>query len=205
VNRMYQQVIGQRLILASGSPRRRELLGACGLTPEVIVSHADETVLPGERPQALVERLSALKAGDIARQHPDAWVLGGDTIVVLDDEILGKPNDPAHAEAMLWRMQGRSHEVWGSFSILHHGQAIVRTRSHRSLVTLEPMTPARIAAYVATGEPLDKAGSYALQGIGAGLVRSVEGSHSNVIGLNLAAVLDDLESLGIIAVARSGS
>lgn len=202
---MYQHVTGQRLILASGSPRRRELLGGCGLTPEVIVSHADETVLPGERPQALVERLSALKAGDVAMSHPEAWVLGGDTIVVLDDEILGKPNDAAHAEAMLQRMQGRSHEVWGSFSILHHGRAITQTRSHRSLVTMVPMSRARIAAYVATGEPLDKAGSYALQGIGAGLVRSVEGSHSNVIGLNLAAVLEDLESFGVIEVARRSS
>jgi septum formation protein len=198
---MYRHSPTQRLILASGSPRRRELLGACGLAPEIIVSNTDEAVLPAERPEALVERLSALKAGSVADQHPEAWVLGGDTIVVLDGEILGKPENPRHAEAMLQKMQGRSHAVWGSFSIINRMRAVTVTRSHRSLVTMVPLSAARIAAYVATGEPLDKAGSYALQGIGAGLVSSVEGSHSNVIGLNLSAVLEDLERLGVIEVA----
>lgn len=200
---MYRHAPAQHLILASSSPRRRELLGACGLTPEVIVSHADESALPAERPQSLVERLSACKAGSVSERHPEAWVLGGDTIVVLDGEILGKPESAGNAEAMLQKMQGRSHEVWGAFSIVHRDRGVTVTRSHRSLVTMVPMTSARIKAYVATGEPLDKAGSYALQGIGAGLVHGVEGSHSNVIGLNLAAVLDELERLGVIEVVGS--
>jgi septum formation protein len=186
------------LILASGSPRRRELLNACGLRPEVIVPDADESALSGEAPQHLVERLSMLKARCVAEQNRGVWVLGGDTIVVLEGEILGKPENAGHAEAMLEKMQGRTHEVWGAFSVVNIEKGVGVTRSHRSKVTMTAMPPATIRSYVATGEPLDKAGSYALQGLGAGFVTAVEGSHSNVIGLNISAVLSELERLGVI-------
>jgi septum formation protein len=198
---MYRLAPQQQFVLASSSPRRRELLAACGLQPRIVVSHTDEAVLPGEAPQQLVERLAALKASAVALQHRTAWVLGGDTIVVLDGKILGKPESPAHAEAMLQSMQGRSHEVWGAFAVINIERGMTVTRSHRSRVTMVSMSAARIRAYVATGEPLDKAGSYALQGIGAGLVSAVEGSPTNVIGLNIPAVLAELEGLGVIEVA----
>jgi septum formation protein len=172
--------------------------------PEIVVPNCDETAESGETPVRLVERLAALKAGCVAEQHREAWVLGGDTVVVLGGEILGKPADRAHAVEMLQRMQGTTHEVWGAFALVRRQSGEVLVASHRSRVTLVAMSTARIEAYVATGEPLDKAGSYALQGIGAAFVESVEGSHSNVVGLNLAAVLRALEERGVIELRGAG-
>jgi len=200
---MYRIASRNQFILASSSPRRRELLAACGITPDIVVPNCDETAQLGEAPVRLVERLAALKASWVAGRYPRAWVLGGDTIVVLGGEILGKPTDRAHAIEMLGRMQGAMHEVWGAFALVRQESGEIVVASHRSRVSMMPMSPARIKAYVATGEPLDKAGSYALQGIGAGFVEAVEGSHSNVIGLNLAAVLGALEERGIIELADS--
>lgn len=200
---MYQITPHTQFILASGSPRRRELLAECGIAPEIIVPNCDESSAPGESPRELVARLAALKAGVVAAMHAEAWVLGGDTVVALGDEILGKPTDAAHAVEMLTKMQGQTHEVWGGFALVCAARNETYVAVHRSRVVMAAMSPARIRAYVATGEPLDKAGSYALQGIGAGLVESVEGSHSNVIGLNIAAVLVELEQRGIIEFARA--
>ena len=188
-----------RIILASTSPRRSELLTGCQLKFEVRPPECDETVLPGESPEALVHRLSRMKADVVANQNPDAWVIGGDTIVVLDGEILGKPKDSSDAIQMLQKMAGRQHVVFGGLTVTCKALGITETEVHQTSVLMVEMSPEVIRAYVATGEPMDKAGSYALQGIGGQFVQKVQGSYSNVIGLNITAVMATLRRYGAVA------
>ena len=183
------------LVLASGSPRRRQLLEMLGIPHDVAPVGLDETRLPDEPPDTYATRLAAEKALAGAREHPGRWVLGADTIVVLDGDVLGKPASPAEAKAMLGRMSGRAHEVITAVALARDDAASIRV--DRTTVWFRELDPARIAAYVATGEPMDKAGSYGAQGLGAVIVDRVEGDYFGVIGLPVRLVVELMEEAGI--------
>lgn len=181
------------LILASASPRRRELLERVGFRLDVRPADIDETELPGEAPAAYVLRVARAKADAIARE-PGAWVLAADTTVTIDGAILAKAATPEEAAAMLRRLSGRVHQVMTAFSIVGDG-------GRRDLVVtcdvlMVELDEAALADYVASDDWRGKAGAYAIQGVAAALVREVRGSVTNVIGLPLAEVLDALRSLG---------
>ena len=183
------------IILASGSPRRRDLLAGLNLDFEIIPADIDESVLPGEAPAALVERLSVLKAKTVADAHPDALVLAADTVVVLDGSILGKPVDKAENEAFIKRLAGRKHEVYTGHALLFRGgleRSVQRTEVH-----FRDLTDEEITAYVATGEGLDKAGGYAIQGYGAALIPHINGDYFNVVGLSVATIVVAAARLGV--------
>lgn len=185
-----------RLVLASSSPRRRELLAGLGVDFEVRPAEADETPRPGEAPEPLVLRLALAKARAAAR--PGELALGADTVVALDGEPLGKPADAAEARAMLARLSGRHHQVWTGVALVERDAAGVRERA-RAVVTdvvFRALSAAEIDAYVESGEPLDRAGAYAVQGGAAGFVASLEGSWSNVVGLPVGAVRELLARHG---------
>ncbi len=170
------------LVLASGSPRRAEILTALGIPFEMDVPDVDETVLPGETGEAAVSRLAAAKAAEVAARHPDRPVLAADTLVLLDGEILGKPADREDAARMLVRLAGREHRVVTAVR-LRSGPDPGREVIEESRVRMSPMSPEEIGWYVRTGEPLDKAGAYAVQGLGARFIEGVAGSFTNVMGL----------------------
>lgn len=179
------------LVLASGSPRRRAFLEQLGLTFTVSPADLDERLLPGEAPAAYVERLAREKAQAVAARHPGAVVLAADTTVVLEGRVLGKPADAAEAQEMLRALCGRAHQVLTGVALAGGAQGSgPRTRVVETKVLFREATDAELAWYVGTGEPLDKAGAYAIQGIGGFLVRAIEGSHSNVIGLPLVETLE---------------
>lgn len=187
------------LILASASPRRREILAQAGLRFVVRPSEVDESPRPGESPRALVERLAREKALDVARSLAAASVrpvLGADTIVVLDQEILGKPCDADHAVAMLTRLVGRTHEVMTGIAVAWSDGRAGESAVVVSRVEMRPASREEIREYVALGESLDKAGGYALQGGAARFVTRVVGSRTNVIGLPDEETLALLERTG---------
>jgi septum formation protein len=183
-----------RLVLASQSPRRRELLSQLGLALDVRPAHADESLRPGERPRDYVLRVAREKA----RAVPGELVLGADTAVVLGDEVLGKPASEADARRMLRALSGTAHEVLTAVVVRRAAaparelEAVVSTQ-----VRFAPLGAREIDWYVATGEPLDKAGAYAIQGAGGAFVLSVEGSVSNVVGLPLAETTALLRQAGL--------
>lgn len=183
------------LILASASPRRRELLASIGFRPQVRPAHLDETRLPAEPPDQFVLRLARAKARCIA--DPDAVVLGADTVVVLDGDVLGKPADDADATNMLARLAGRDHQVLTGLCLRRGLRELARVEATR--VWFSPLTHADIAEYVATGEPRDKAGAYAIQGHAARFIPRIEGSYSNVVGLPLATFWQMWRDLPLIA------
>ena len=187
-----------RLILASASPRRRSLLKMLGLEFEVEAAAVDESPRPGETPAHFVRRLAAEKGAAIAGQEPDAAVLAADTVVVVDGDLLGKPRDEVEAVEMLKRLSGRAHEVWTGFS-LQQGTGLLSQRAICTQVQFIDLTEALCRAYVRTGEPLDKAGAYGIQGQGGFLVEKISGSYSNVVGLPLAEVVTDLLRFHLIA------
>lgn len=184
------------LLLASRSPRRRALLAQIGVGFEPVTADVDESPRPGETPAALVERLARAKAlAGLAAAADDRPVLGADTTVTLDGEVLGKPDDEAGALEMLARLSGRTHEVLTGVAVAR-GEA-VEARTVATRVTLRPSTPAERRAYWASGEPAGKAGAYAIQGLGAVLVARIEGSYSCVVGLPLAETAELLRAFGI--------
>ncbi len=178
------------LTLASASPRRKQLLEMLGLPIRVAPSHIPEAPLPREAPLAYSKRLAREKA----RAVPGEFVLGADTIVVMDEHLLEKPADADDAVRMLSLLQGRTHEVISSVALAHDGKEEVRTDITR--VTFRPADEAYLRAYVATGEPMDKAGAYGIQGYGAALVEKVEGDFFGVMGLPVRLVLELLEQAG---------
>ena len=185
-----------KIILASQSPRRRELLGQVGLTFEIVSPEVDEAQYGGLPPRELVQTLSREKALDAARRVPaGSLVLGADTVVVLDGQALGKPDGPEGARAMLTALSGRTHEVWTGFTLCRDGA--VHTEAVATEVTFRALAPEEIDRYVATGEPLDKAGAYGIQGRGALLVAQIRGDYSNVVGLPLCAVGQALRRFGV--------
>jgi septum formation protein len=184
-----------RIVLASGSPRRRELLAAAGLSVEVDPADADESVHAGETPAAYVERVAIAKAMIGARRHPDAAVLGGDTTVVVDGHIFGKPRDDSDARRMLERLSGRPHEVLTGVALAWRGA--MRARVESTTVWFRPLSADEIAWYVASGEPRDRAGAYAIQGLASRFIPRIDGSYTNVVGLPVTAVLALLADAGI--------
>lgn len=173
-------------MLASASPRRQELLTAAGYTFTVVTADVDETPVPGEAPDHYVARLAEAKARAVLALRPEALVLGADTTVVVDVDILAKPADAADAARMLHRLQGRAHDVLTGVALAAATWSRVDVAATR--VWFAPMTAAEIDAYVASGEPMDKAGAYAIQGRAARYVTRIEGSYSNVVGLPVALV-----------------
>lgn len=186
------------LILASASPRRKELLGLAGIPLEVIPSQTDEAFLPGESPEEHVRRVARAKAMDVGRQHPGRWVLGADTVVAIDGKILGKPGGPPEAEEMLRELSQREHRVLTGFCILRGPAREVHERTIISRVKFKPLSDEEIRSYISTGEPFDKAGGYAIQGKAAFMVEEVHGSYTNVVGLPLCEVVEALRELGAV-------
>ena len=184
-----------RIVLASGSPRRRELLAAAGLNVDVDPVNADESVYAGEAPAAYVERVAIAKAMIGAQRHAAAAVLGGDTTVVIDGDILGKPRDDADAQEMLERLSGQPHDVLTGVALAWRGA--IRARVEKTTVWFRPLSAGEIAWYVGTGEPRDRAGAYAIQGLASRFVPRIDGSYTNVVGLPITAVLALLNDAGI--------
>ena len=184
------------LVLASASPRRQELLRSAGITFEVQPAHIPEDPLPGEAAKACAERLAREKALAVAGQRPHDIVLGADTVVVVDGQLLGKPSDTADAERMLRMLSGREHQVITGVCLVFSGQPSVA--SETTLVTVSEITDGEIADYVASGEPMDKAGAYAIQGIASRWIPRIEGDYSNVVGLPVALVWRMLQESGIV-------
>ena len=186
---MIEIPVGVRLVVASASPRRSELLRAVGLEFDVIPAEIDESVLPGEMPADYVARLSVEKASVVAgRVDPDAIVVAADTTVDVDGQILEKPSDGADARRMLELLSGRTHLVHTAVTVLSTSRC--STVVVETAVEFVELTPAMVEWYVATGEPFGKAGGYAIQGAGGAFVRRLDGSVTNVIGLPLAETLD---------------
>ena len=183
------------VILASQSPRRRELLALVGITHVVRPADIDESVLPAEAPVPHCERLARAKAHVLADRHPESVVIAADTIVVLDGDILGKPRDATEAAAMLARLSGRTHTVHTAMAVARDGRTVSAVESAE--VTFRPITPAEIAAYVATGEPMDKAGAYGIQGYGATIVERIHGDYFSVMGLGLRRLVALLGEVGL--------
>jgi len=183
------------LILASASPRRQELLRNAGIDFEVQAADIPEVPLPGEFPRDRAERLAREKALAVARQRPDEVVLGADTIVICEGEILGKPRDEADAARMLRLLSGRTHQVTTGVCLVKAG--FEDTRSETTLVTMQALRDAEIAAYVATAEPMDKAGAYAIQGMASRWISRIEGDYFNVVGLPVFLVYRMLREDGM--------
>lgn len=192
-----------KFILASSSPRRRELLGSIGLEFEVIPSHVPEVHQEGEAPEEYVARLSRDKAGAIAREHPSRWVIAADTTVYLDEKLLEKPADADDAKRMLATIAGRTHMVYTGVTLQHVERDWRETRVAETEVRMAPLTDGEIEWYVASGEPLDKAGAYAAQGIGGVFIDSIHGSFTNVVGLPLATLFQMLRKAGIDPLTRA--
>jgi septum formation protein len=190
------------LVLASASPRRAELLNRIGLDPTIVAADVDESVLPGESPHDYVVRVAADKAHAVARAHPDQVILAADTAVVVDDEALGKPADADDAVAMLERLSGRAHRVLTAVVVVDP-EGIEHSAVAAATVTMAHTSDAERAWYVDTGEPMDKAGAYAVQGIGAAFVERVEGDPTTVIGLPLRTTVELLRVAGVTWPPRS--
>ncbi len=186
-----------QLILASQSPRRYALLAALGLTFDIDVADVDETPLPGESPDQLVCRLCRAKAQTVAARHPGAAVLAADTVVALAGRLLGKPADEAEATAMLQSLRGRSHTVFTALALARDGD--LQARLTASQVTMRDYSDAEIAAYVASGDPLDKAGAYAIQHPHFSPVAAWEGCYAGIIGLPLRLTCEMLVEAGVPA------
>jgi len=184
-----------RVILASASPRRRELLSLVGIPHVVEPADIDESYREGEEAPQHAERLAREKAATVAARHPDAVVIAADTIVLIDGLVLGKPSDDADAERMLAMLGGQTHVVLTAVAVAYHGELRAGVESVR--VTFRRLTRERIRAYIATGEPMDKAGSYGIQGYGATLVERIDGDYFAVMGLALSRMVDLLAELGV--------
>ena len=186
---------GPRIVLASQSPRRRDLLDLVGIRHQVRPADIDETLLPGETPEGHSERLAREKARTIAEQMPGTIVVGSDTIVVVDGDILGKPKDADEARRMLTRLSGRGHTVFTAVAVARDSR--VAAGVERVPVTFRALEPWEIDAYVATGEPMDKAGAYGIQGYGATIVERIEGDYFAVMGLPLVRLVRLLAEVGV--------
>src|SRR3981081_2979638 len=184
------------LVLASASPRRQELLRNAGITFEVQPAHIPEDPLPGEAAKACAERLAREKALAVARQRPRDVVLGADTVVVVDGQLLGKPSDAAAAARSVRMLSGREHQVITGVCLVVGGKPSVATET--TLVTVNEIADQEIAEYIASGEPMDKAGAYAIQGIASRWIPRIEGDYSNVVGLPVALTYSMLRRAGVL-------
>ncbi|HEY6768283.1 MAG TPA: Maf family protein [Candidatus Sulfotelmatobacter sp.] len=192
------------IVLASASPRRQELLSSAGISFVVQVAGVDETPLTNESPQSCAERLARNKAWAVFRDRPQDFVLGADTIVVADNALLGKPLDAADAVRMLGTLSGRTHQVITGVCLMKpvanaQGPAAREDiRSETTTVTMGELSDDDIAVYVSTGEPMDKAGAYAIQGLASRWIPRIEGDYSNVVGLPVSLVYRMLREAGAL-------
>lgn len=186
---------GGLVVLASASPRRAAVLRMLGLSFRAVPAGVEERLGAVESPHGYVKRLSREKAARVAAEYPGALVVGGDTIVVLDGRVLEKPADPAEAVEMLASLAGRTHHVLSGLAVAANGK--VESQVARARVTFRPVTREMMERYVETGEPLDKAGSYGIQGCGAALVDRIEGDYYTVVGLSVAALVGLLPRVGL--------
>ena len=188
-----------QLVLASASPRRRDLLRQIGLDFQVVPSRVAEQELPGEAPEEHVVRLSREKAEEVAARNELAgrWVIGSDTIVLCNRQILGKPADDHDARKMLELLSGREHQVLSGFVVIDRQSGRQHAEAVATRVRFRELTAEEITRYIASGEPADKAGSYAIQGLGVCFVAGIEGSYTNVVGLPLCRLTLALKELGV--------
>ncbi len=191
-----------RIILASQSPRRRELLERMGLSQfEIIPAQGEERAAPGLAPARLVEELSRQKAAEIAQTHADALIIAADTVVSVDDRVLGKPHSRQEAADMLALLSGREHVVYSGLTVWYQGRSM--TRHEATTVRFRPLSADDIAHYVATGEPMDKAGAYGIQGYGCTLVEGISGDYYNVVGLPVCLLARILSGFGVDPLAMA--
>lgn len=187
------------LVLASGSPRRKEFLSSLGISFSIESADIDESPRDGEQPADLVQRLAIEKAQAVAkRKNTESLFLGADTIVVLGDMILGKPGTASVALDMLTRLSGRKHLVMGGIALINGDGAVLKQYCGQTEVEFVSLTPERLAVYAQSDEPLDKAGAYAIQGVASQFIKAINGSYSNVVGLDIAVVSNWLVELGIL-------
>ena len=194
----------KRFVLASRSPRRSELLKQLGFDFDIIPSRVEENSEQNETPREQVIRLAEAKALDVGSQHPDRWIIAADTVVCIDESILGKPKTAEEAFDMLNRLSGQEHFVLSGFSVHHFGKEKGAHQAVQTAVKVKPLTPVEMKWYVNTGEPFDKAGGYAIQGIGSFMIESICGSYTNVVGLPLCELIETLDRLGAVTLSEAG-
>lgn len=188
-------VADSKLILASASRRRQDLLRRLGIPFLAVPSRVEEDLLGGEGPEEHVLRLCEEKARAVGRLYPDHWIIGADTIVLIDDVILGKPRNRKEALWMLEKLEGRIHEVYSGVCVLNPADDILTKRSVCTRVHMKPLSQEEKEWYLRTGEPFDKAGGYAIQGFASVLIREIEGSYTNVVGLPIPELVEMLREL----------
>lgn len=197
---MYSIKKGQSLVLASGSPRRHQMLLGLGLDFKIVIPAIDELQQENETAEQLVQRLALQKALTVAGQRSESWVVAADTVVVLDQQVLGKPSDPDDACQMLSQLAGQWHQVLGGVALVNQDKSYRKVAFDSTAVKLLPLEQAQISAYVASGEPFGKAGAYAIQGLAGHFVEQVSGSYTNVVGLNLSLLVSLLMQVGVLEV-----
>jgi septum formation protein len=185
------------IVLASASPRRKEILARTGLPFRVDATDSDEEMDPALSPRALARSLSYRKAASVASRHKNALIIAADTFIVFRGRIFGKPHTAAEAGRMLKTLNGKKHSVITGFTIMDTATKKRLTRSIETKVYFRKMAPGEIDAYVRSREPLDKAGAYAIQGLGAALIRKIEGDYDNVVGLPVSSLVEELKKFGI--------
>jgi septum formation protein len=191
-------MVRHRLILASASPRREEMLRMLGLRFSILQSNVDENPRTAESPEDYALRLSEMKARAVAGMRPGHWVLGADTIVTIDDELLGKPRTTDEARIMIRKLSGREHTVITAFTLVNSEHPELVRRAVASQVRFKNIPDDEVEWYVATDEPYDKAGGYAVQGKASFLISEIRGSYTNVVGLPLCEVVEALKKLGLV-------
>ena len=191
-------VMEKRLVLASASPRRKALLERVGIEIEVVPSTIEEVPQKDEDARSHVLRLAREKTEEVANRFPDRWVIGGDTLVVIDGEILGKPETSKEARRMLSALSGRDHRVLTGYAVARKKEAAFASRVVETRVRVKDLSPGEINWYIRTGEPFGKAGAYGIQGVGSFMVEEIQGSYTNVVGLPVCQVLVSLGALGAI-------
>ncbi len=186
------------IILASTSPRRRELLALLGIVFEVVPPMVEEIPSPGLSPREQAKQFALDKALSIARRYPEDLVLGSDTVIEIDDALMGKPRDLHDAETMLRQLRGRSHHVLTAIALIHEAAHATHVRVETALVRMTPFTDQELRHYLETGESLGKAGAYSIQGEGARFIETIEGDYPTIVGLPLRQTADLLEQRGVV-------
>jgi septum formation protein len=187
-----------KIILASKSPRRKELLEQIGLDITICPSNIDENKVPIQEPEKYVKELACMKAHDVSHLYPDSWVIGADTIVVIQDKIIEKPDSKADAVKMLNQLNNCEHFVYTAFCICNKNKSLKNIQSVKTKVYFKHLTAHEINWYTNTQEPFDKAGGYGIQGIGSFIVKSISGSYTNVVGLPVCEIVEALLKLNLI-------
>jgi septum formation protein len=189
-------------ILASKSPRRHYLLTQAGLEFQVIPSTIDENKFPLSDPETYVQELATAKARDIAQKHPKSWVIGADTIVLINETILGKPRSKNQARAMLQQLSGKTHQVLTGYCICCESRQVLFSETVTTSVLFKQLSEDEIEWYIGSDEPFDKAGAYAIQGLGTFLVKAINGSYTNVVGLPVCEVIEFLIKQGVMRLRK---